>query len=126
MRNRKLVEDNNMFVTGINDPAFVGVSAKEMASKLLNKEFRGPSDTIDAAAYRLQQRYGVDAEIVLQGRRRDIKEMKASRWLALFQAYWAAGLTKVDDLYEAERELHADNSPIVGLADFVAGKKNKG
>jgi len=126
MRDRKSVEDSKMFVTAYNSPEFVGVSAKEMATALLHKEFRGPGDTIDAAAYRLQTKHGVDAEIVLQGWRREIRDMKASRWIALFQAYYAAGLVKASAKYDEERARHEPNSALVRLADFVAGKRAEG
>lgn len=123
MRDKKHVGGNKMFVADFKDPSFVGAQAKRMSSDLLQKEFRGPGDTLEAAAYRVQCRYGVDAEILLQGWRREIKEMKASRWLRLFQAWWAAGLAKADNLYAEERELHDDSEAIVGLADLVAGAK---
>lgn len=125
MRDKFYAGNSKMFVAGINDPEFVGSSAKFMARKLLRKEDRGPGDTIDAAAYRLQTRYGVDADIVLQGWRREIKDMKASRWLSLFIAYCKAGLAKGDEFYEQERTLHDENSALVRLADFVAGAKNQ-
>lgn len=126
MRDRKSVEGSKMFVTGYNSPEFVGVTAREMATALLHKEFRGPGDTIDAAAFRLQTKHGVDAEIVLQGWRREIKDMKASRWIALFHAFYAAGLAKAESKYEEERKRHEPNSALVRLADFVAGKEAEG
>lgn len=125
MRDKKHVGSNKMFVADFKDPSFVGSSARRMATELLEKEFRGPGDTLEAAAYRLQTKYALDAEISLQGWRREIKEMKASRWLRLFQAWWAAGLAKADNLYAEERALHDSTSAIVGLADFVAGTKEK-
>lgn len=126
MRDKKFAGNSKMFVASINDPRFVGASAKRMAEDLLRKEDRGPGDTIDAAAYRLQTLYGVDADIVLQGWRREIKDMKASRWLSLFIAYCKAGLAKGDEFYGKERTLHDENSPLVRLADLVAGWKEEG
>lgn len=52
-------------VAAIKDPVFAGKSAKRWASDLLSREHRGPGDTIEAAAYRLQTRLGVDASIIL-------------------------------------------------------------
>lgn len=123
MRDKKLVEDSKMFVASINDQTFIGTSARQMAKELLRKEDQGPGDTIDAAAYRLQTKYGVDADIILQGWRREIRDMKASRWISLFHAYYQAGLAKADDTYEEERARHEPSSALVRLADFVAGKK---
>jgi hypothetical protein len=121
MRDKSSAGNSKMFVASINSPEFVGASAEGMAEALLRKEDRGPGDTIDAAAHRLQTRYGVDADIVLQGWRREIKDMKASRWLSLFLAYCKAGLAKGEEFYEQERTLHDENSALVRLADLVAG-----
>lgn len=124
MRDKKHGAENQMFVTSsIRDPQFVGASARDMASKLLSKEHRGPGDTIEAAAFRLQTKYGVDAEIILQGWRRDIREMKASRWLWLFHAYCAAGLAKLEAAYdEAHREVAETDPAVARLAALVAGR----
>ena len=82
----------------------------------------GPGDTIESAAYRCQTKYGVDADIVLQGWRREINDMKASRLLRLFHAYWAAGLARAEHLYREERSQHEDAEIFARLADFVAGE----
>jgi hypothetical protein len=121
MRDKKRVRNSKMFVASYNDPAFIGSSAKKMASELLRKEYKGPGDTLDAAAYRLQSKHGVDAEIIMQGWRRDIRDMKASRWFSLFQAYYAAGLAKATEAYETERKRHDADTALVRLADFAAG-----
>lgn len=123
MRNKKRGAQNKMSVASIQDPHFVGVSARDMARKLLKKEFRGPGDTIEAAAGRLQTKYGVDAEIVLQGWRREIQEMKASRWLSLFSAYFAAGLARLEAAYDENHQEVSETDPVIaGLASFVAGR----
>lgn len=123
MRDKKHGGRNKMSVASIKDSGFVGFSARDMASKLLHKEYRGPGDSLEAAAFRLQTKYGVDEEIVLQGWRRDIRDMKASRWLRLFHAYCAAGLGKLEAAYDDAREEVAQTDPaLVRLADFVAGR----
>lgn len=109
-------------VAAIKDPVFAGKSAKKWASDLLSREHRGPDDTIEAAAYRLQTRLGVDASIILQGWNRPARDMKVSRWLPLFMA-WAAEFP--DRLYEDERKRHDPTSKIARLADFVAGEGNR-
>lgn len=126
MRNKIHVGDNKMIVADYKSPAFIGASAKTMAGALLEKEFRGPGDTLECAAHRLQSKYGVDATVTLQGWRRDISDMKASRWIALFIAYHAAGLAKLETAYADERSLHADASPLTRLADFVVGPQTAG
>jgi len=124
MRNKNDGLGSKMSVTSLTNPQFVGASAREMASKLLSKEHRGPGDTIEAAAFRLQTKYGIDAEIILQGWRRDIREMKASRWLWLFHAYCAAGLAKLEAAYEsAHREVAETDPAVARLADLVAGRE---
>ena len=103
-------------VIPISDTRFVGKSANDMARDLLRKEHLGPGDTVEAAAYRCQTKYGVDPEITLQGWNRDLagKDMLTSRWLRLFSAW-------VDAVYEKERSRHEDTTKIARLADFVAG-----
>lgn len=59
MGGKKRVTGNKMSVTDINDPIFAGKSAKRMARDLLGKYHRGPGDTIESAAYRVQERHGV-------------------------------------------------------------------
>ena len=122
MRNKSHVGNNKMIVADYKSPAFIGASANDMSSKLLAQEFRGPGGTLESAAYRLQTKFGVDASVILQGWRREIADMKASRWIALFAAFHASGLAKLEAAYADERSLHADASPLARLADFVAGK----
>ena len=123
MGDKKHVAGNKMSVTDINDPIFYGKSANRMAKDLLTKHFRGPTDTIEAAAYRVESTYGVDANIIMQGWNRPARGMLAHRWLPLFRAWCAAGFARADAAYEEERARHEDNSPLVRLADLVAGRK---
>lgn len=123
MRDKKHALGSKMSVASIRDPQFVGLSAREMSKRLLRKEHLGPGDTIEAAAGRLQTKYGIDPDIVLQGWRRDIREMKASRWLWLFHAYCAAGLLKLEAAYDEARDEVASTDPsIARLADYLAGR----
>lgn len=123
MGNKSHVTGSKMSVVDFSDPIFAGKSAKRMANDLLTKEFRGPSDSIEAAAYRVQTTYGVDANIVMQGWNREPRGMLTHRWLPLFQAWLAAGFARADAAYEEERARHEDTSALVRLADLVAGKK---
>lgn len=123
MGDKKHVAGNKMSVTDINDPVFYGKSANRMAKDLLTKHFRGPTDTIEAAAYRVQHTYGVDANIIMQGWNRPARGMLAHRWLPLFRAWCAAGFARADAAYEEERARHDENSALVRLADLVAGRK---
>jgi hypothetical protein len=96
-------------------------AAKEMASFLLAREHRGPGDTIDAAAHRIQTRYGVPCAVLMRLRHREVKDMLLSNFMALAVAYHAA-CARVDRAYEVERS-NAVNPKVLRLADFVAGYK---
>jgi hypothetical protein len=117
------VTGDKMSAVDFSDPVFAGKAAKRMASDLLLKEYRGPHDTIEATAYRVQSKYGVDANIIMQGWNREPRGMLTHRWLPLFQAWLAAGFARADAAYEEERKRHDDSSPLVRLADLVAGRK---
>lgn len=123
MGNKKRVASNKMSVTDINEPMFAGRTAKKMAEDLLRKFDNGPGDTIEAAAYRVQSEFGVDANVIMQGWNREPRGMLTHRWLPLFQAWCAAGFARADAAYEAERARHEDTSALVRLADLVAGRK---
>lgn len=127
MGNSKRVTGVRMSVVDVSDPVFSGRSARVMARALLEKYHRGPGDTVEAAAYRVQTEYGVDANVLMQGRNREPRPMLAHRWLPLFQAWVQAGFARADALYEDERKRHGDpsNSALVRLADLVAGKSNR-
>lgn len=119
------VKGDKMSVIDINDPMFAGRSAKKMATDLLGKHY-GPGDNIETAAYRVQEKYGVDANIIMQGWNRPARGMLTHRWLPLFQAWVEAGFARADRAYDDERARHGgDNSALVRLADLVAGKKGQ-
>ena len=98
--------------------------AKEMSDFILAKAFRGPGDTIDAAMHRAERQYGVPAHWLHRLRYRELKDMPASAFLSLVNAYQAAA-TQADRAYGEERSSHDANSSLVRLADFVAGKKTQ-
>lgn len=97
--------------------------AKGMAKYLLNREFRGPGDTIEAAAHRNQTKYGVPSSILLRLRSREVNDMLLSNFASLAAAFVAAQ-QRVDRAYEHEKAL-ATNSKIIRLAAFLAGEKDE-
>lgn len=110
----------------IDDPRWLGAEAKRMSAELLNHELRkhGPGDTIQAAAYRLEREHRLDANIVLQGWQREPREMKVSRWMALFRVHWELIASKA--AYEDKRNEAARtgvNPALLRLADTVAGHR---
>ena len=99
--------------------------AKGMAEFILQKVHRGPGDTVDAAIHRAERIYGIPASWMRRLRYREISDMPVSAYGAIVNAYRAA-LEASERAYEAERELaDARNSKLLGLADFVAGPKDK-
>lgn len=114
MGDKRSVEDDKM------SDAYVR-NAREMGRYLLNKEYRGIGDTIEAAAHRVQIKRGVPATLLLRLRHRPIKDMMLSSYAAIATAYENA-VSRSEAAYEHERTLHAPNSKLVGLADFTAGK----
>ncbi len=105
-------------------------AAKEMSSFLLAKEFRGPGDTIDAAAYRLEGRYGIPAAITIRLRRTEVKDMFLSSFFPILNAYLAvmskmeAAADRMEKTYEEKRDSAVDPR-IVRLADFIRGREEK-
>jgi hypothetical protein len=64
--------------------------ARGWSEHLLGKAFRGPGDTIERAAYQVEQTYGVPASILQRLRHREVRDMLLSNWLVLKHAYDAA------------------------------------
>lgn len=93
-----------------------------MSEELLRKEHRGPGDTIEAAAHRLQTRLRVPASVILQCWNRPAREMKVSRWMAVFQAYWREFGEETEAIYEQKRAKTTAHPAFARLADFVAGR----
>jgi len=96
-------------------------SAKGMAQFLLAKEHRGPGDTIEAAASRLQRKLKVPSSILMRLRHREVKDMLMSNFIALAAAYSKA-CDRMDEAYEKERKLAVDPE-VLRLAALVAGKE---
>ena len=103
--------------------SFTTSDAKDMGRFILKKEYRGPGDTIESAAYRVQTKLGVPATLLLRLWNRDVNDMLLSNFAAVANAYVAVK-ARVDRGYEHERSLAVDTK-ILRLADFVAGKKNQ-
>ncbi len=124
MGNKRHGTRHMSFVTHINDPVWLGSEAKRMSNELLTREFRGPGDTIEAAAFRLQTKHAVDASIILQGRQREPRDWLVSRWMSLFRAHCEVFGSRASQAYEDKRdEVDMDRHPVlVRLADFVAGR----
>lgn len=122
MRDKSSDRDGKMFVTRIDDPVWLGEEAKRMSAELLKKEHRGPGDTIEAAAARLQTRLRVPANIILQCWNRPAREMKVSRWMTVFRAHWEEFGARSSDAYEEKRKSTHAHPALVRLADLVAGR----
>lgn len=120
------VTGDKMSVVDFSDPVFAGKSARIMARDLLHKVSRGPGDTLARAAGQIEDDFGVEAEIIMQGWHREPRPMMTHRWLPLFLAWIKAGCVRIDAAYEEERSLHDADSALVRLADLVAGKKSSG
>ncbi|MEN5276310.1 hypothetical protein ABE527_05085 [Brucella sp. TWI432] len=96
-------------------------NAKGMSEFILERTFRGPGDTVDAAMHRAERLYGAPASWMHRLRYRSIKDMPVSAYAAIFRAYEAVRKASVKS-YEAERELaHERGSKLLGLTDTLAG-----
>ena len=111
-----------MSVTRIDDPIWLGTEAKRMSEELLRHEHKGPGDTIEAAAGRLQTRLRVPSNIILQCWSRPPREMKVSRWMAVFQAHWEEFGRRAEANYEEHRNETTAHLAFVRLADLVVGR----
>ena len=104
--------------------------ARHMSDFLLSKEFRGPGDTIEAAAYRAEKRWGVPATIIQRLRHRDVSDMLMSNWWRLKAAYDAACVHQ-ERMLRHELELakagglNAANSALTRAAIRLAGPENE-
>lgn len=99
--------------------------AKAMGDFILAKVHRGPGDTVDAAMHRAERLYGVPANWLHRLRYRELKDLPASAFIAIFNAYRAAAAAG-EKAFEHERTLaDARNSKLVRLADLMAGAKDQ-
>lgn len=118
MGNKPFVEDDKMIDAYINDARLAG-------EKMLRKEYRGLGDTIEAAAGRVQRKWGAPATFLLRLRHRsEMKDMMLSSFVAVAEAY-AKFSAHADRGYETERRQHDPNSKMARLAAFVAGASNE-
>lgn len=104
---------------------YVSLSQK-MANDLLNNEFKGAGDTIEAAAYRVQTKWHAPASILLRLRHRaaQMRDMKISSWFAVFEAYQRA-CKKAEQKYEIARASNEIDPALARLADLVAGHRQE-
>lgn len=119
MRNKISSKDNKRMSS-----AYV-TTAKGMAGFLLSVEHKGPGDTIEAAAHRIQTRFGVPATLLMRLRHREVKDMLTSNFFALATAFNEAmerAERRVDEAYQHEKSLAVDPK-IVRLAAALAGEK---
>ena len=104
-----------------NEYVFLG---QKMANDLLNSEFKGAGDTIEAAAYRVQRKWHAPASILLRLRHRaaQMRDMKVSSWFAVFEAYaYQRACQKAERKYETARTTNEIDPALARLADLVAG-----
>lgn len=125
MRNKRMGTRSMSVVAHVTSPDWLGNEARRMSKELLRKEHRGPGDTIEAAAHRLQTKHGIEASIILQGWRREPRDWLVSRWMSLFKAHCEAFEANASGTYEEIRDgVDLERHPVlVRLADFVAGRQ---
>lgn len=105
-------------------------AAKRMNRDLLASEYRGPGDTLEAAAYRLQTKMGVPASTTLRLWNRDVTDMLVSSFAPVLNAWLALknkanrAADRVEHAYETQRD-NAVDPRVLRLADFVAGFEAK-
>ena len=84
MRKNQLRQEQEVF-----DGEAVVNEAATWAETLLQRSYRGPGDTIEAATYRAEQKYGVPAQTFWALRYRKPKDILASVYRTLQAAYEA-------------------------------------
>lgn len=112
------------------DAVAMVAEAKRMNRELLSAEYKGPGDTIEAAAYRLQTKRGVPVATTLRLWNREVTDMLVSSFAPVLNAYLAfkdradTAATKMEKTYEKERNRTVDTR-LRRLADAVAGFKEE-
>jgi hypothetical protein len=104
--------------------------AQRWATALLEREHRGPGDTLDAAMWRAEQKWGIDRATFWSLRYRPPREMFVSVYMRLRQAY---EMECVRQEARLQHELmlakaagfHAANSSLVAEAEALFLKKEK-
>jgi hypothetical protein len=102
--------------------------AQRWASALLEREHRGPGDTLDAAMWRAEQKWGIDRATFWSLRYRPPREMFVSVYMRLRQAY---EMECVRQEARLQHELmlakaagfHAANSTVVAQAEALLAAK---
>lgn len=118
MGNKRSVEDDKMIDAYINEARIAG-------EEMLRREYRGLGDTIEAAAYRVQTKWGAPASFLMRLRHRSgLKDMMLSSFVAVAEAY-AKFSEKADRGYEQEKVRHESHSKMYRLAAFIAGTKDE-
>lgn len=90
--------------------------AKSMADFIIHRVHRGPGDTVGAAIDRAERIYGAPSRWVHRLRYREIRDIPASAFFAIFNAYRAA-CDAADRSHENER---AKQEARKSHADFIA------
>lgn len=104
--------------------------AKRMNSFLLAREFKGPGDTIEAAAYRMQSKWGIHAATTMRLKNSEVKDMRLSSFGPILNAFLSvkdrlnATADRMERAYEKERSM-AVNPRLLRLADAVRGKETQ-
>lgn len=105
--------------------------ARHMSNYLLQREFRGPGDTIEAAAYRVERKWGVPSSLIDRLRIREVNDMLLSNWVKLKAAYEAA-CQQVERQAQHQQELAKDaganaaSSRLYKMAARLGGQEDGG
>jgi hypothetical protein len=116
--------------TGKMDAAMMIAEAKRMNREMLSAEFKGPGDTIEAAAQRQQTKWGVPVPTALRLWNREVTDMLVSSFAPVFHAYLEfkdraeTAAERMERKYEEERARTVD-SRLRRLADAVAAWEEK-
>jgi len=102
--------------------------AQRWASALLEREHRGPGDTLDAAMWRAEQKWGIERSTFWSLRYRPPREIFTSVYMRLRQAY---EMECVRQEARLQHELmlakaagfHAANSTVVAEAEAILAAK---
>ena len=81
--------EKNMSDATVADADTIVTDAKRWSAHLLSRVHTGPGDTVEAAMYRAEQKYGVPAQAFWALRYRTPKDIVASVYLRLKAAYEA-------------------------------------
>jgi hypothetical protein len=116
---------------GEMDAAMMISEAVMMNREMIKAEYRGPGDTIEAAAGRLEIKFGLPFSTAMRLWNRDVTDMLVSSFAPVLNAYlaWSNKMDRAAERMEAqyeEKRTAAANSVLVRLADFIAGRKKEG